>query len=166
MSTTPNDGGQALKLPIDMEIKSVDGAIILVSPEDYARVQGDAWRIGANGYVYRRGGRTKGVPCLLHRIILGATPGQEVHHGHGGKLDNTRRNLELTTPSAHQKTHHIGTLISRNHSRKRHSDESNCVHCGVLFMKNPNHRGRQTCCSKRCAMLRAISVRTNHYHAR
>jgi hypothetical protein len=145
------DGGPAKK-EVGLDIETVDGQIVTISADDYARLQEYQWRIGTNGYVYKVGGRIRGVPCLMHRIVMNAGPGQEVHHGPLGKLNNMRSNLELTTPSEHQE-HHKHLVIARNILGRKYDDWGVCHNCGKPYEKDPDHRGRQTCCSKRCATL-------------
>ena len=145
------DGGPAL-LPL------VSGGHAVVSPQDLLRLSVHRWRLGGNGYVYKVGGRKKGVPCLPHRIVMGAQSGEEIHHWNETRTDCRRANLERTTPSAHQ-NHHKHLLITRNRANRRYPLTGTCKFCRITYTKDRNHRGRQTCCSKACAMALAVNAR-------
>jgi hypothetical protein len=134
MTTKPDDGGAA----------------VLVSDQDRAFFLAHGWRIGQNGYVYIRGGRIAGKPCLLHRIIMNALVGEEIHHINGNKLDNRRENLERTTASEHQK-HHVHTLITRSREARVLPLTKFCLWCQSEFTPDVNHRGTKKCCSRKCA---------------
>ena len=140
-----------------------DGTEIAISREDIQMVIRHSWRIGKNGYIYRRGGRTKGVPCLLHRIIVDAKPSQEIHHRNGNRLDNRRENLEITTASRHQE-HHKHLLIARNKASRIYPKTGICKECGTVYTKDRDHRGRQKCCSKRCAITIARRIYLEKHH--
>ncbi len=152
MSTPRDNGGPAT-------IQDVNGRCFKVSRSDLPIVLVSRWRIGPNGYVYRAGTKRSGENCLLHRIITGAYGKNQVHHISGDKLDNRRENLEILNPSEHQIKHHVANLIARNRSKRKYSELAICVSCGVSFVKHSDHRGRQTCCSKRCATRRAVLAR-------
>lgn len=149
--TETKDGGPA-RLP------TVDGTIAMVSAEDLPALTPFRWIVGRNGYVYKSGARKRGVQCLLHRIVVGAQAGTEVHHKNGNKLDCRRENLEETTASEHQR-HHKNSLVARNKASRVHPSEGVCRYCGQSYTKHPDHRGRQTCCSKPCAMALAVKIR-------
>ncbi len=147
-----DDGGSAT-------IHLLAGGDCIVSVHDFSMLSKSKWRIGANGYVYRRGGRTKGVACLMHRIILQVGPDEHIHHFNGNKLDNRRENLELTTASLHQTEHHSWALTARNRASRVHATHALCVECGHRFKKHRDHRGSQVACSKKCALKRALAAR-------
>jgi hypothetical protein len=151
------DGGP-VKVPLET------GGFALVSECDAERIMQSKWRLGDNGYVYRAGARTKGIPCLLHRIVVDAPKGMEVHHDDEDKLNCQRWNLETIPPSEHQE-HHKHLVISRNKASRIHDLTANCKRCGVHFTKDPDHRGRQTCCSKLCAIHLAVAVRQERRNA-
>jgi len=125
---------------------------IIVSDCDKTFFLSHSWIVGNNGYVYLRGGRTKGKQCLLHRLILQAKTGEEVHHKNNNPLDNRRNNLELTTASEHQK-HHVYGLIERNVGRRKHSLIGNCENCKAEFNKNYYHAKNNRFCSRKCSAL-------------
>lgn len=157
MSAAINDGGPAAVIPVS------GGVNALVSNQDTALVSCDGWRLGLNGYVYRRGGRIKGRPCLLHRIVLGAGRGVEVHHINGIKTDCRRENLEATTASKHQE-YHMHRLVARNRASRIYPLTGTCKSCGSEFTRNPDHRSRQVCCSKACAIQLAVAARKGARH--
>ena len=158
MNTTINDDGPAVVIPLK------NGGAAVVSPEDADLVLAHKWRLGTNGYVYRVGGRVAGVPCLLHRIVMYAKSGQDVHHKSQDKTDCRRCNLETLTPAAHQE-HHKHQTIARNIASRKYSLTGVCKRCGLGFTKDPSHRGRQVCCSKSCAIRIAIAARKEKHHA-
>ena len=62
-----------------------------------------------------------------------------VHHQNKNKLDNRVRNLEITTPLAHGRQHHLKkSLVYR------------CVICGHQFNPPKTKRGRNRTCGVRC----------------
>ena len=134
---------------------------ILVSAQDRYLLHGLSWMIGSNGYVYQRGGHVKNRQLLLHRIITGAQPGQEVHHLNGNKLDNRRGNLTLHSASEHQEYHkHI--VIARNRAKRKYPLNLICPECHKECAINPNHRGRNRFCSKLCGNRYNNRLRRKH----
>lgn len=89
-------------------IPLTQGRVAVVDDKDYERLSQWRWfarreRCG-NWYAARSvqlgGGR---VECLLmHRIILGAEPGQVIDHVDGDGLNNQRSNLRFATPTTNQ----------------------------------------------------------------
>lgn len=156
MAKHRDDGGPAVEIPL------VGGGLALVSQCDAERVQAHQWRMTAKGYVQRKGANSGS--CLLHRFVLDAKRGREVHHKNEQKTDCRRNNLEELSPSEHQSRHkHL--VVARNLARRIHAVTANCKACGAEFTKHPDHRGRQVCCSKRCAISRAVSARMEAFHA-
>jgi len=155
--TKINDGGPVL-------LALQNGGHAIISEVDFPVLSAFKWRRGGNGYAYRCGANLRGVQTLLHRIVLDAPRGKEVHHRNGDKLDCRRENLELTTPSGHQE-YHKSQLIERNLASRKYPLTGVCKHCGNSFIRDPNHRGRQTCCSKDCAIRIAITARKERANA-
>lgn len=147
-----DNGGPGVRVPLK------NGGAAFVSACDADMVLSQEWRRGQNGYVYRVGGRSAGVPCLLHRIVVGASSGMDVHHVNGDKTDCRRENLQTLSQSEHQ-DHHKHLVAARNASSRKYSLTAECKMCQATFTKHPDHRGRQTCCSKRCACLAAVAAR-------
>ena len=148
--TKHNNGGPAVEVPL------VNGGVALVSPCDYERVMSYEWRLTTKGYVARRGGNSGSV--LLHRFVLNSPPFLDVHHKNECKTDCRRENLDELSPKEHQRMHsHIVT--ARNIASRIYPLTGTCKTCGTEFVANPDHRGRQTCCSKRCACLAAVAAR-------
>ena len=137
-------GGPAVKIILEC------GGAAIISAASLERAQGAKWRLGANGYVYKVGARKKGVPCLLHRIVTNAASGFDVHHKNGIKVDCRIENLEIYTPAEHQE-HHSHLVIARNKASQVYDDHGICLSCGVSYLKNPDHRGRQKYCGQQCA---------------
>jgi hypothetical protein len=75
------------------------GRYVLVDADDLPAFEGVTWRVSdgyAEGGVLVEGKRR---PRKMHRILLGAEPGQFVDHINGNKLDNRRCNLCFATKS-------------------------------------------------------------------
>ncbi len=83
------------------EIRLKDGGVTLVDDADYQRWRSHEWH-GSAGYV-----RCSwiGNGLILHRLIMDAPDGMEVHHVDGDPLNNQRSNLRLLTPAAHRAEH-------------------------------------------------------------
>ena len=153
-----NTGGPAV------EISLKNGGTALVSQESASLVLSENWRLGTNGYVYKVGARKKGMPCLLHRIVVNAGKGFDVHHKNEIKTDCRLENLDVCAPSEHQKNHsHL--VIARNKASKVHASSGKCLACGCDFIKHPDHRGRQKYCNQVCAKADLKNARARNKNA-
>lgn len=86
-----------------VEIPLTGGEVALIDVDDWEAVRRYAWcasRSKRGTYVVtnvvRDGKRTM---LKLHRLIMGAKPGQQIDHRNHDGLDNRRGNLRLATPT-------------------------------------------------------------------
>jgi hypothetical protein len=77
-------------------------ARVIVSPEDIDRLKAYRWHVNRDGYVRRYQDRRT---IFLHREIMEAQPGQEVHHINHNPLDNRRENLRVLSHGEHARIH-------------------------------------------------------------
>lgn len=116
------------------EISIKDGVKVLVDDQDLALVAGYRWRLNHYGYVvaYRDN------ECIyIHRLILGAKPGEEVDHEHHNKLDNRRSELRLVTKAQNGQNSIVSTR------RKRSSVKSQ--YKGVFWFRRDGKWAAQIC---------------------
>jgi HNH endonuclease len=75
-----------------------NGGVAIVDASDYEALAVHNWRRHPQGYAYR-GKEVKGRNhfLLMHRVILGASPGTQVDHRDGDGLNNRRSNLRYCT---------------------------------------------------------------------
>jgi hypothetical protein len=77
------------------------GRKTLVDASDLTLFGESIWHEDNYGYAVRRewvrGGKGKQVSVKLHRLIIGAKPGQFVDHINRNRLDNRKSNLRITT---------------------------------------------------------------------
>lgn len=73
------------------QIPLTQGRVAIVDDEDAARVAGCKWHYLRCGYAHNS---TRG---YMHRVLLGAGPGERVDHVSGDKLDNRRANIRIAT---------------------------------------------------------------------
>jgi len=57
-------------------------------------LEGGSWSMHCDGYAHAW---RKSHLVLMHRLIMGAKPGEEVDHINGDKLDNRRANLRIVS---------------------------------------------------------------------
>lgn len=89
-------------------IPLVNGGETLVDDEDFARFGHLPWKQNRGGYVSRTWGKKEGgtgETLYLARLIMGAGPGEDVHHVDRNPLNNQRRNLECLTEQEHLRRH-------------------------------------------------------------
>lgn len=83
-----------------MKTIKVSHLVATVDDQDYPLVSRYKWWLLKAGYAYtqtcKNGKRTT---ILMHRLILGTKPGQELDHEDLNKLNNQRSNLRLATRS-------------------------------------------------------------------
>lgn len=82
-------------------IPLTQGKIARVALEDYALISRFKWHAfeGKRGLWYARRWRKGPSWEWMHRLIIGASKGQQVDHRNGDSLDNHRDNLRLATAS-------------------------------------------------------------------
>jgi hypothetical protein len=98
--------------------KAADGAYMLVSDEDYDRVNAIRWHMSSNGYAVNRN-RDNGIKKTIraHRFIMNAPIGMDVDHINHNRIDNRRSNLRVCTRS--QNLHNkecLGTWFDKRRS--------------------------------------------------
>lgn len=93
------------------------GLVALVDDEDAVRALTFRWHFSVRGYAVTD---SEGRKLTLHRLVLGALPGDEIDHRNGDKLDNQRSNLRRCT--------HVENM--RN--QRRHKPESS-IYKGVTW---------------------------------
>lgn len=92
MTQNPNGDAEAIELCI------AGGRVVLLSEEDVGLVSKYHWYgVPSKKTVYARYQDAARKVTLMHRLILGADPGQIVDHINGNGLDNRRDNLRLVT---------------------------------------------------------------------
>lgn len=79
-------------------IKLSSGRDCLVDDEDYDWLSKTKWSDDSNGYAIRRKYKSKrNTTEKMHRLILGAKPGEIVDHINGNPSDNRRCNLRIVS---------------------------------------------------------------------
>ncbi len=78
----------------------VGGHVVLVDSEDYDFLAVFNWRplVTDSGLVYAQAWRRR-MHFYMHRLVIGAGPGEEVDHKNGNGLDNRKDNLRIATHS-------------------------------------------------------------------
>lgn len=98
--------------PVKLKLSNSD-KVALIDEEDYLMCSQYTWRLKIDGrtqtlYVAtskRVGSKMKTI--RLHRLVMNATPGMDVHHINFDSIDNRKENLVKVAPGEH-----------RGHSRK------------------------------------------------
>lgn len=73
---------------------------VTLDEEDYCKVAHMTWWLKPTGYVYTQTrGRKNRTSIYLHRLITGASKGQEIDHINRNPLDNRKENLRFCTRS-------------------------------------------------------------------
>lgn len=134
------------------KLKLMGGGFTLVDDDIYEWASKLKWKRHRGGYVQLSSYN------LLHRIVMEHPQGKEVHHLNEDKLDNRRENLQLETPSEHQR-HHYHRIVAYQKAHQKYPDKKNCVVCGTEFIVNHRKRKRNKCCSPKCAMDMRIAGR-------
>lgn len=112
-------------------IPLTQGKFCLVSDDDYEELSKYKWYYKTwKGREYAErvinlGGKFKNTP--MHRIIVGAKPGEEVDHRDGNGLNNCRENLRVCT--------HLENIRNQ---KKRINNTSG--YKGVIFEKQQTHK--------------------------
>lgn len=136
----------------DMKVLKVGKLQCLLDDDDFEWMSRLTWKAHKGGYLQLSKFN------LIHRIIAKAPKGMDVHHRNENKLDNRKENLELISPSEHQK-YHIHRLVAFQKAHQRYPDKKPCANCGDSFEVNPRKRKRNKCCSLKCAMAMRIAGR-------
>ena len=77
-----------------------EGKVTKVDASDYEALSKYRWQVSPSGYVVRTTNRASGREAYrVHRVVIGANPGEIVDHLNGDKLDNRRGNLRICTSS-------------------------------------------------------------------
>jgi hypothetical protein len=78
-----------------MNIDLTNGGQAVIDDEDYARVSAHRWCRSRNGYAYSTGPKRE--TLYLHRLVVGASGGEQVDHKNRDRLDCRRENLRKVT---------------------------------------------------------------------
>ena len=124
----------------------------IVDDEDFDLLSRFKWKKHKGGYFQLTSYN------LMHRIIVNAPKGYDVHHKNGNKLDNRKENLEILKTGEHQK-YHYHKIVAFQKAHRKYPDIKNCVVCGKEFIVNNRKRKRNKTCSAECAMSMRIQGR-------
>lgn len=136
------------------------GLFAIIDDVDYELIKEYRWRLHiSNGLSYARTSiwlkrQNKSRSTFLHRMILGATPGQEIDHTNHNGLDCRRRNLRFCSRSQNQ-WNRRGGLRARRSGKKWRADIKQfgkTIYLGTF----PTRNGAVT------AYLRASILRKNN----
>lgn len=124
------------------EITLTQGKVALIDDADLPLVSGFRWhafRPSKFGCYYAGTGQPR---VYMHRLIMGAAPGEEVDHCNGDGLDNRRSNLRLTTHAlnmANQRPRQ-GTSSRFKGVSRYHRPRANGQPCWQAYIKVQGHR--------------------------
>ena len=79
----------------------------IVDTNGYNKCKDIEWSFNDNGYV------TNKIVGPMHRFIINAPEGYDVHHINECRFDNRLINLQVITPEEHRKIKHTGNIIVR-----------------------------------------------------
>lgn len=84
---------------IDISTPNHPGTFAMVDDADFDHLNQRKWCLSRpNGYAVRmEGGRKTKITIYMHRAILKPSPGMQVDHINGNRLDNRRENLRTCT---------------------------------------------------------------------
>lgn len=133
-------------------LKVMGGTECLVDDKDYEWMSRLKWKLRKDGYIQLSQYN------LLHRLVVDAPNGMDVHHRNENKQDNQSKNLEILSKSEHQR-YHFHRIVAFQKSRQIYPDKKKCVVCEGKFQVNPRKRSRNKCCSTTCAMAMRIAGR-------
>lgn len=114
------------------------GFTAIVDEADYELVSKYRWRVEVArrrrrfyAATFVRDGGTRQTRILMHRLIIGAEPGQQVDHIDCDCLNNTRANLRLCTPSQNNQNARARTIPMSSqykgvHRRKNRPNGTKC----------------------------------------
>jgi hypothetical protein len=133
--------------PTTRSIPLSQGLFAIVDAADFEKLSAYKWSAKVQGdtaYAFRAN-RARGdgpATIKMHRVVIGALPGQEVDHRDGNGLNNTRANLRIAThsqngandgPSRHNTSGYKG--VSRDRQRGNWAAE-------IRFERRRYHLGR------------------------
>lgn len=99
---------------------------IIIDSGDLPLVKDKRWTIDKDGYVInythkKINGKKQTTQTRIHRLIMGAKPGEIIDHINGNRLDNSKKNLRVVSSS-------INAL-------NRHKKQGKTNYFGVFFNK-------------------------------
>lgn len=99
-----------------------------IDPTDRDTVLAYRWYVGSNGYARHdrkdEGGAVRAI--LMHRLLLSPSPGLEVDHINGDRLDNRRANLRVVT--------HAQNMQNRSPNGHKRTRQPHSGYRGVLWI--------------------------------
>lgn len=107
------------------QIPLTQGKFSIVDDEAFDKLNEFRWHLNAHGYAQRNVGSSTGTKrsiVLMHRIVVGASTGEEVDHINMDRIDNRISNLRVATKQQN--------LFNRSKNRNNTSG-----HKGVVWHK-------------------------------